>query len=110
MPNNPQYLHSEDRIILSQLIDRKEINIYEIHKEYLLSPGQISRVVSRLIELNVATYENLSLKLTEDKFLNAVKLLKDVDRRPLWWRSVSPENRFKGKKETLYTPQKNNLG
>jgi len=50
------------------------------------------------------------LKLTEDKFLNAVKLLKDVDRRPLWWRSVSPENRFKGKKETLYTPQKNNLG
>ncbi len=108
MLSDPKHLHSEDRILLSQLIEKKELNIYEIHKKYFLSPGQISRAVSRLIKLDIATYESLSLRLREDKVLNAIKLLKNIDRRPLWWKLVQPENRFKGKKETLYIPRKKN--
>ena len=62
----PELISSSDKRILLELFKkRKSINIYYLHKKYLLSPAQINRFVRNYLEEKLISFDNCKIKLTE---------------------------------------------
>ena len=59
-------IHSEDREILLVLFkEKKGVDIYTFHEKYLLSPGQIARVVRKYKIEGVLDFDGEKIILTE---------------------------------------------
>ena len=81
-------INSEDRIFLKAIFASKEsIDIYDIHKEYLLSPGQVSRSLKKLTKLDLVSvdFEAGKALLTENG------LIKIVEKRKIFFGSFDRE-------------------
>lgn len=95
-------IHSEDREILLVLFKEKQgIDIYTFHEKYLLSPGQIARVVRKYQIEGVLDFDGKNISLTQHGknwlIRNRLKVLQG--KRELPWK-VIPED-FKQEKISL---------
>lgn len=67
MASERLYIHSEDREILRHLYAvHQPVAVYFFHEKYLLSPGQIARVVRKYSDNGIIAVERDSIILTEN--------------------------------------------
>ena len=102
----------EDRIILRSLFSSNgELNVYELHKKYLLSPGQISRSLRKLSSLDIISMdvENAIFEITENGREIILFNRRELFGRPLHkvWQNI-PEEMLVAKVEQdmPYLPRK----
>ncbi|MDH5426045.1 MAG: hypothetical protein OEY29_13715 [Gammaproteobacteria bacterium] len=85
------YIHSEDREILRDLfINNDVLCLYKFHEKYLLSPGQIARVIRKYIKNNIFETNENTIKLTEHGKKWVYNNRNDIFRAPLneLWKQV----------------------
>ena len=95
-------IHSEDREILLALYkEKKGSDIYAFHEKYLLSPGQIARVVRKYHKEGVIDFDGKNILLTQygRNWLIVNRLQVFRGKRTLPWK-VIPED-FKQEKVSL---------
>jgi len=64
--DNPLYFHSEDREILRHLwAEHDPVKVYLFHEKYLLSPGQIARILRKYSAENIIEIHGDRIALTE---------------------------------------------
>jgi DNA-binding PadR family transcriptional regulator len=60
------FIHSEDREILRDLYSSIEsIDVYQFHDKYMLSPGQVARVIRKYEKSGVIEMEGGSISITK---------------------------------------------
>ena len=98
----------EDRIIIRELYqNRGWINLYSIHLNYLLSPGQMGRSVRKLLIYQVIEQKGLNIRFNEKGFIWVLKNKKEIflTKSNRYWLQL-PQDMVKREREkdTPYMP------
>src|SRR5687767_1553858 len=79
MPMSVRLSATEDRLVLRDLHQSGgTINLYELHKRYRLSPGQIFSACEKLRTMGLAERNGLTLQETEKGFAYCVTAAHDI--------------------------------
>lgn len=82
---------SADRIIVSELVKSQAVDLYEIHKKYLLSPAQLVDTIARLKAIGVIDDSELelsSIKLTSQGLSVLMSYRAEIFHRLNEWKEV----------------------
>ena len=83
-------LHSEDIELIKKLLEKDNVSLYDLHKEFLLSPSQLVVAVDKLLDVGYIILDNMSVSLTDlgKKWLdeNASTIL--VQERTKYWKEL----------------------
>jgi hypothetical protein len=80
---------TEDKVIVAHLLaHQKPIDLYDVHREYLLSPIQIGAALSRLIAADIIVREGQMIFLTDGARQRIWKLRFEIYNRPKHWRAL----------------------
>lgn len=90
--------YSEDVEIVRELIAKREVDLYNLHLKYKLSPAQVSRSVKMLLKENVVKDEGDVIKMTENGLnwilRNRNELFLNGERN--YWKEEDDNSRYNG--------------
>lgn len=83
---------SEDKILVAELLRRQTVDLFDLHRRYLLSPAQLSRSVRRLARAGFITdtqiITGLSIRLTDSGLRRMILLRRAILARNKDWKKV----------------------
>ncbi len=105
-------IYSEDIEFLRELYCKNEVDLYFFHEKYRLSPAQLSRTISKFIEIELIILQDNNIVLTETgkKWIISHRKNLFLDEKRKYWKEI-PNNMVQ---ETinineLYKPNRNKL-
>jgi hypothetical protein len=83
---------SEDKILIDELLKRQAVDLFDLHRRYLLSPAQLSRSVRRLVRAGLIAdtqdITGLSIRLADSGLRRMILLRRDILARNKDWKKV----------------------
>lgn len=101
-------LQPEDSIVLKLLLraPNHTRRVYDIHAEFLLSPGQLARSIQKLLDETLIVHEHGTVKLTDSAVEWLIKNRSIFYKVNKTWKDIP--NNFRGPKlgaEEIYLPE-----
>ena len=82
---------TEDKIIVSHLLEVGSCKIYSLHEEYLLSPAQVVRALRNLVDNGILVFKGMEIGLAKNAKSQIFRLRHKIYRRTTPWRTI-PDN------------------
>lgn len=79
---------TEDKIIISHMLEVRISTIYSLHEKYMLSPAQLVRSIRKLQKLGIVSFGREEIQLADNAKLQIFKLRHKIYNRPKPWREV----------------------